>query len=98
MVWPFKQKGIIDLTEHQKRKIVSQADKTRDEATRYKDFSGNSDLFSAISGSTPETKQDKSVNNKLEDIDFKLDNLRKKIDNILNRLEVVEKKAGVYGA
>ncbi len=98
MVCPFKQKGIIDLTEHQKRKLVSQAEKTRDAATGYKDFSGNADLFSAISSSTPETKQDKSVNNKLDDFEYKLESIRKKIDNILNRLEVVEKKAGIYGA
>ena len=103
MGWLFKKKrDVIDLTEHQRRTISKQARKTSDEVSGYKDLSESPDIFSAISSSS-EGKGGNSfrtneagISNKLEDIEFKLDNLRKKVDDILNRLEVVERKAGVY--
>ncbi len=97
MGWLFKKKkDVIDLTQSQKRGIVRQAEKTRDEVSGYKDL-GNADIFSAISSSNNSgANTDTATANKIDDIEFKLDNLRKKIDDILNRLEVIEKKAGVH--
>lgn len=99
MSWLFKKRrGVIDLTEHQKKAIVSQAEKTRDKASGYKDLtSEDTDIFSAVSRSASARNLDTASTNKLEDIEFKIDNLRKKVDDILNRLEVVEKKSGVHG-
>jgi len=67
------------------------------------DNSGSVDLFGAIANSSAgSTVQQRSTstafNNKLDDIEFKLENLRKKVDDIINRLEVIERKAGIYGS
>jgi len=61
--------------------------------------SSSGDANSTISSSSSGLRDSSGAfKNKVEDIEFKLDNLRKKLDNFLNRLELVEKKAGVWGA
>ena len=112
MAW-FKKnkKDIIDLTDMQKRGILQRARTTQAEikpasqtsSDGYADLTGNTDIFGAIAGSSRNSNSlnargsDTAVNNRLDDIEYKLENLRKKIDDILNRLEVVEKRANLYG-
>ena len=105
MAWFKTKRDVIDLTEMQKQGIVKQARKTSDEVSGYRDFSEtrlrgseeNVDLFGAIASNASTPSSNTATNNKLEDIEFKLDSLRKKVDDMLNRLEVVERKSGVYG-
>ena len=112
--WFKKKTDVIDLTQKRRVEAQPAESSSQTAGSGgYADLTNagnleeeNVDLFSAISNSTEAGEVSNTsikhpspaVNNRLEDVEFKLDSLRKKIDDVLNRIEVIEKKAGVYGS
>jgi len=100
MVWPFKKKRVLDLTQGRTNAERVNSGITSDgyqDLTQKKEEPSGS-FFGAISSSAsesldlPDRKDSLNLKVKLEDAEYKLESIGRKVNNMLDRLDVLEKR------